>query len=160
MKQVKNQGVDVVIEPKQHSAYHPTKSRKPQAIKNAVIVKRVNGQSKSSIARDLGIAVNTVNGIIEQSDIEKQLQDGLSQCANLISKSVKVIDQRLDKGSESAAFGILNPLVLSRAAQANPQRMTADVHLQQAINVLIQPNSTQVIDATTVKPASEDPNLT
>lgn len=122
-----------------HVVNKPKRSTKPPSIKAQVIAKRVNGDSKRQIAHDVGISRQAVRSIINESDIDQQLQSGLVMAAQLIPKSIKVIDMRLDKGSESAAFGILNPLVLSRAAQANPQRMTADVNLQVAINALIQP---------------------
>jgi hypothetical protein len=37
----------------------------------------------------------------------------------LIPKALDVVDKRLDKGSESAAFGILNPLVLKPNERAS-----------------------------------------
>lgn len=136
------------------------RSNKPPVVKAAVITRRIQGVNKTQIAKELKLGRPTVDAILAEADVDGQFASGLSLCAGLIPESVRVIKHRLEKNSESAAFGILNPLVLSRAAQANPQRMTADVHLQQAINVLIQPNSTQVVDTETVKPAREDPNLT
>lgn len=83
------------------------KSTKAPALKNEVIVRRAMGQSKSVIAKQLKIAPNTVASIVALSNIDDMLESGRLSVHQLIPKSVNVMDERLDKGSESAAIEIL-----------------------------------------------------
>lgn len=121
--------------------YRPGYSKKPPIIKTEVIARRAMGQSKSQIARETEIAYNTVNCIIEESKVDELIEGGRLGCAKLIPKAVGVVDQRLDQGSESAAFGILNPLVL-RGNQESVRRrsMMEDPTLQKAIRDLLGPD--------------------
>jgi hypothetical protein len=82
-------------------------SRKPPAIKNEVIARRVLGQTKTRIAKDLGIAINTASSIIDLSGVDRMLDSARLGCAGLAQKAVTVVDEKLDKKSESAAFRLL-----------------------------------------------------
>lgn len=119
------------------------RSSKPPAVKAAVLIKRSQGVTKSQIARDLEITRPTVNAIIEESDLDRQLSSGVLLCSTLIPKAIGVVDQRLEKGSEAAAFRLLEGIgVLGNQAKASKSNMLADMHLQVAIQNLIQPAST------------------
>jgi len=133
----------------------PSKSTKPQAVKTAVIAKSLDGQPKRRIAKDLGITTNTVRSILKESQIDSLLEAGTIQCARLIPKSVEVINRRLDKDSETAAFrllegiGVLGP----NATKQGSSPMHASVQLNQKIAVLYagdagkdKANAVQVID--------------
>ena len=115
----------------QQTARKP-RSTKPAVIKAAVLVRRVSGQSKSQIAKDLDITRNCVKSIIEEGDIDQLVERGVISCKQLIAKAVDVIDYRLDKKSETAAFGILNPLVLHPAdKQGNTTNITYNFAIMQ-----------------------------
>ena len=115
--------------------------RKPPALKAEVIVRRVNSQSKSKIAHDLGITRPTVTRILEESNIEQYLVSGQLQCARLIPKAVNVVSDRLDKGSENAAFKLLEGIgVLGGTQPSRGNQMPADIHLQQALQILVSPS--------------------
>jgi hypothetical protein len=128
------------------------RSIKAPGLKAAVVIARANGRDKRKIARDLGIARMTVDTILAEASLDQQIESGRIGCANLITKSIKVIDERLDKGSETAAFGILNPLVLRNESLAPTKRMTGDVTLNQTLQVLLRSDSSNnakelVVDA-------------
>ena len=119
--------------------YRPKTSKKPQAIKTAIIAKRSQGQTTTQIARDLGITRNTVNGIIEQSGIEQYLEDGTLQCARLIPESIRVVKHRLEKNSETAAFKVLEGLGV--LGEHRSFKKSNDASLQIAIQNLIMPHT-------------------
>lgn len=115
------------------------KSRKAPAIKTSVIVQRAQGKAKSHIARDLGITHNTVNRILEESDIERQLSSGELAAFQLMHKSLNVLDKRLDKESESAATYLLSNTLFSERYSKKGQVAPSDVVVNLAIQNLINP---------------------
>jgi hypothetical protein len=88
--------------------YPPRKSRKPQAIKTAVIAKMAQGANKSSIARDLQITRNCVTAIAEESNIEQVMQDAQLQTLSRVPAALRTLDVRLEKNSENAAIWLLD----------------------------------------------------
>jgi hypothetical protein len=122
-------------------AKKPRKSTKAPGIKAAVITSRVQGKSKRSISMDLGITRNTVDTILEESNIEQHLISGETTAFGLMHKSLDVLDQRLSKGSESAATYLLSNTLFSErySKKATPP---ADVVVNLAIQNLIQPSTT------------------
>jgi hypothetical protein len=90
-------------------------SMKAPVIQAAVIARRSIGQSKKKIANELGIAQNTVTSIIGLNSIEDHVEAGRLSIAGLIPKSVNVIDYRLDKNSETAAFKVLEGIGVLRS---------------------------------------------
>ena len=101
--------------------YPPRKSRKPQAIKTAVVAKRANGQNKASIARDLQITSNCVTAIIEESDIDRIMQDGQIQTLSRVPAALQVLDVRLEKNSENAAIWLLDKCFDAKNASRKPE---------------------------------------
>ena len=67
------------------------------------------GTSNAQIAKDLDITRPTVAVILNESDIRQQVAEARSDMVlnGSLRKSVRVMRQRLDKGSESAATTIL-----------------------------------------------------
>jgi transposase-like protein len=66
------------------------------AVKTAVIAKRLNGERKSKIARDLGLSKPTVYKILEESQVDQLtvqaksiLYEALPEAAQTISRAVK-----------------------------------------------------------------------
>jgi DNA-binding transcriptional regulator LsrR (DeoR family) len=55
------------------------KSKKPQAVKNAVLSRYVVGFSKAQIARDLSISEPTVYRILDESEIRQIVEEGHSR---------------------------------------------------------------------------------
>ena len=105
-------------------------SVKPIAVQATVIAKTILGESKTQIGKDLGIARNTVTGILEDSDIERQIVEGTLACANLIPESVRVVRHRLKKNSEHAAFRILEGIGVLGAKGDNSQGNTVNLTVQ------------------------------
>jgi hypothetical protein len=83
------------------------KSSKPPLVQQAVIANALLGASNLQIAKDLNIDRATVKRILSSTDIQHHIEIGRSDCVRMIPKSVRVIRQRLEKGSETAALSIL-----------------------------------------------------
>ena len=131
------------------------RSRKPQAVKTAVLAKRVNGANKAQICRDLGIAKNTVNRILDESDIDAQLESGTAQACRLIPKAIKVVDDRLSKGSENAAFRLLEGVGV--LGEKRNMKKSNDPSLQIAIQNLIMPHTSN--SGSSQSPSTETPAI-
>jgi hypothetical protein len=123
--------VELQVHPKERK---PRKSNKAPAVKAAVLVKRANGVQKAQIARDLSISRPTVDAILDEADLDRQIECGTLQCAGLIPESIRVVEHRLGQNSETAAFRLLEGIgVLGPNAK---QKTTQLAGLQ--LNVAIQ----------------------
>lgn len=112
----------------------------PPSVKTEVVARRVQHQRITTIANEVGITRPTVYKILKESNIDELLESGRLGIARLIPKAIDVVDQRLTKGSESAAFGVLNGIgVLGKDIQLKSNHM-ADIHLQVAIQNLLGSN--------------------
>lgn len=101
--------------------YPPRKSRKPQAVKTAVIARMAQGENKSSIARDLQITRNCVTAIAEESNIEQVMQDAQLQTLSRVPAALQVLDVRLEKNSENAAIWLLDKCFDAKNAGRKPE---------------------------------------
>ena len=116
--------------------YPPRRSRKPPALKQEVIVRRIAKQNKSQISRELGISKNTVTAILEESNTDRLIESGRLQVCELIPESIRVVKYRLEKNSEIAAFKVLEGIgVLGK--DSKPSKLP-DTGLTIAINNLMQ----------------------
>jgi H2-forming N5,N10-methylenetetrahydromethanopterin dehydrogenase-like enzyme len=113
-------------------------SRKAPALKNNVIARRMAGEPKSKIARDLGMSVNTVASIIELSDIDKMLQSGQVESHRLIPKSISVVSNKLDVNDLDAAKFILSNTVF--AERGNHKVSSPDTTINTALSVYVSTN--------------------
>ena len=105
-------------DPKAIVGYKTRKSIKAPIVKGQVLLRRAQGQPKSRIAKDLGMAHNTVTSILREADFDGQIARGQALCSTLVTKAVDVVDQRLTKGSENAAFKLLEGIgVLGRESK-------------------------------------------
>jgi hypothetical protein len=84
------------------------KSRKPQAVKNAVLSRYVAGSSKAQIARDLNISEPTVYRILGESEIRQIVEEGHSRAVQLIPKALDAVEGRLDRGDGRIGISVLN----------------------------------------------------
>src|ERR1700681_1555762 len=109
--------MDSALKPTKKSTILRASTTKPPAVKNEIVARRMQGQSKAMIARELDVAEHTVTSILPPTDIDAWIQDGRLSVARLIPKSVNVLDQRLDKCSESAATTILSGIGVLRSKQ-------------------------------------------
>lgn len=123
-------------------------SRKSPAIKNEIVARRLMGQNKTQIARDLGIAKNTVSSVIELNDVDRMLEDGRIGTMQRVPEALKTLDVRLEKNSESAALWLLDKCFDNSKVQGN--KMSADVVLNQTLNVLLKGNAEPVSKEITV----------
>lgn len=99
------------------------KSSKPMSVQAAIIAKSMNGDSKTQIANDLDISRSTVYSVLGAHEIEQLVLEGRSKCIKMIPRSVRVIGDRLAKGSETAALAILRgtQVLQNQAVQVNVQ---------------------------------------
>lgn len=138
--------------------YPPRKSRKAPAVKTAVIAKRAQGQNITSIANDLGITRNTTRSIIEESDIDRQLESGQLQSLSLIPAALRVMHDRLAKGSENAAIKTLEatiwPLQSKTSKQQDPGLVLAIQNLMGNVTVGSAAQLAQPIENKAFEPVS------
>lgn len=94
------------------------KSTKSEVTKTAVLVKTVAGESKSQIARDLGITRDTVRNILDESELAKLVAEGKTALHGLIPKSLAAFDYAITRHKIPEATIIL------RATGVLPQEIT------------------------------------
>lgn len=137
------------IEPKQKK---PTvfrrSTRKAPAIKNAVVSRRLLGEPTAKIARDLGIAVNTVRNITNLTDVDSMMEDGRIGAMKRIPQALKTLDIRLEKNSESAAIWLLDKCFDANEKQG--KRMSGDVTLNQTLQVLLRSDETEKLNSSVI----------
>lgn len=114
-------------------------NRIPPSVKTEIVARRVQKQQITTIAREMQISRPTVYKVLDETNIDAMLESGRLGIAKLIPKAIDVVDKRLDKGSESAAFGVLNGIgVIGKdAVQGKSAHLQADVHLQVAVQTLL-----------------------
>lgn len=74
-------------------------SKKPEATKQAVVLKRLHGASKREIARDLGIHRQTVDTILDESQVEAALAQWRRDYLKLVPTALSVVQRFLMDGS-------------------------------------------------------------
>lgn len=114
------------------------KSNKPPSVQAAVVVKALNGDSKSQIARDLEISRNTVNAILEDSELSKLVLEGKTTLHRLIPKSLAAFDYAITRHKIPEATIIL------RATGVLPQEITESSGPSVNINLGAIPRPRQV----------------
>jgi hypothetical protein len=72
-------------------------NKSPQ-VQQAVIAKRLQGDSKRKIARDLEMGRNTVDRILSESQVEAAVAQGRTQLVELVPKAIQLIPQAIDQG--------------------------------------------------------------
>lgn len=151
-----------VLEQKKNSALR-SRSIKAPAVKTEIIARRVQGQSRTKIAKEMGIAPNTVSSIVALSNIDSMMEDGRLGAMKRLPKALDVLDVRLEKNSESAAIWLLDKCFDESKVQG--KKMGSDVTLTQTLNVLLHGSTgeTANVSAGEVKvveqtPASDNPS--
>lgn len=122
------------------------RSRKAPAIKTAVIIKRSQGQDKTSISNDLGIARNTVTRILEESNVEQTIEANRAASLGLIPSAIRVAEFKLSQNSENMAIKVLEntiwPLNTKQGKSADPGLTLAIQNLMG--NVTVQQSTTEL----------------
>lgn len=72
------------------------KSKKPESIKQAVVAKRLQGESKRQISRDLEIHRETVDNILDESQVEASLAQWKRDYLQLVPKALVIVTRMLD----------------------------------------------------------------
>lgn len=75
-------------------------SKKPESTKQAVVSKRLQGASKREIARDLGIHRETVDSILDESQVEAAMAQCRQDYLKLAPRALDVVERFLIAGSE------------------------------------------------------------
>ena len=109
---------------------HPRKRRglkMAETKQHAIVVRRAAGETKSSIAKSMGISRETVARVLSQGEYQHIVQKARSQLADLVPKAIKVIEyfltnekrSKTDKAAE-VALSVLHGLqVLVPRARAD-----------------------------------------
>lgn len=72
-------------------------NKSPQ-VQQAVIAKRLQGESKRKIARDLEMGRDTVERILSESQVEAAVAQGRTQLVELVPKAIQLIQRAIDQG--------------------------------------------------------------
>jgi hypothetical protein len=70
-------------------------NKSPQ-VQQAVIAKRLQGESKRKIARDLEMGRDTVDRILSESQVEAAVAQGRTQLVELVPKAIQLIQRAID----------------------------------------------------------------
>jgi hypothetical protein len=97
-------------EPAAGKSGKPRRSTKAPAVKAAVILKRANGEHWSQISKDLQISKNTAKAIVEESEIDRQIENYRGQVIGLIPKAIAAMDTQLSKGDGSLGRQLLGDI--------------------------------------------------
>jgi hypothetical protein len=93
-----------------------TGSKKSEAVKQAVVSKRLAGESKRKISRDLEINRQTVDNILDESQIEAALAQWRQNYMELVPSALDILRRfladgkfapEIDKDTVSAALQVL-----------------------------------------------------
>lgn len=113
-------------------------SKKAPSTQAAIVLKRAKGQSKVSIAKDLGIAPNTVSSVLALSDTDAQLEQYRKDALALAPKAITAVDRDLDlPGSGALGLRVLESVGVCGDNAVQSQRR-AQPHVHSAINLLVQ----------------------
>jgi hypothetical protein len=114
--------------------YKPRKTLKPPALQAKVLTKRHMGDSKRQIAKDLGIAFNTVTSIVELNNFDSTLQSEQAESLNLIPLARNAVLERLKKNDGNIGLRVLENTIWPLNAKTSKQQ---DPHLTLAIQNLM-----------------------
>ena len=113
------------------------RSTKAPAIIGAVLEKRVHGASKAAIARDLKLSHNTVDKILEQTEIDARIAEGRSKALGLIPNAIEGAKLAMAKGDGSTSIRFLEGIgVLGDDKASRGNGMGTDAALNVAIRNL------------------------
>jgi DNA-binding IclR family transcriptional regulator len=124
-------------------------------VQQAVLANALIGASNSQIAKDLNIDRATVKRILSASDMQHHIEIGRSDCVRMIPKSVRVIRQRLEKGSETAALSILRgtQVLINQPLTVNQSNIVANTWITMRAQKAAE--AQQTLDVTPI--SSESP---
>jgi hypothetical protein len=77
-----------------------SKSVKPESVKQAVVSKRLAGESKRQISRDLEIHRETVDNILDESQVETSLAQWRRDYLQLVPKAMGIVKRMLDDAQD------------------------------------------------------------
>ncbi len=117
------------------------RSRKAPAIKTQVIIRRSQGEDKTRISKDLGIARNTVTRILDESNVEQTIEANRAASLGLIPAAIRVAEHRLSQNSENMAIKVLENTIWPLNAK---QSKSPDIGLTVAIQNLMQVQAPQL----------------
>ena len=134
-----------------------SRSVKPEAVKQAVVSKRLQGESKRQIARDLDIHRDTVDNILDESQVEAALAQWRREYLQLVPAALNIAKRLLcdadaagqaDKDLFAAALQVLKGTGVheERTRSRNDVRVTqdptnaSDEELDKSITELLSPD--------------------
>lgn len=137
----------VSVTPKRKLTAVRQRTVKPKSVQTAIAAKRISGASKRQIARDLGIAVNTVTNIVELNNIDTAIEQYRRDAVALAPLAITAVRTDLEiPGNGMLGLRVLESVgVLGDNAIDTMRRTNARV--QGGINVLVQSGATVTVQA-------------
>jgi DNA-binding XRE family transcriptional regulator len=153
------------------------RSRKPAAFKSAIVARIAAGHTKTRIAKDLGIARNTVRAIADETNIERELEAYRPDAVKLIPKAFQALEKSLDRGDGALGIRYLEDMAVigerahktsNAASQMSAIFQQCQVLIQQApavaqpsneqsnVDAQVNTSTTQAIDIKTVLSTKQD----
>lgn len=107
-----------------------------EMLRDAIVSRRMAGDSISKISRELGISRTTIYSHLQRADVIHQMNK--AKLAAIVPDAVEAIHNQIRKGDGRLALKLLESM--NAVAQAVPTK--GDTTLNVAINALIQPAPT------------------
>ena len=82
-------------------------SRKPPAVKAAVIARYAEGKARAGIARELHVDRETVTRILNEPGIKEAVEASRARVMALLPKAERAIKQQLDEGDGDLGLRLL-----------------------------------------------------
>jgi len=129
-------------------------SSKPPAVKAAVALKRGEGKSKAQIAREMRIDRETVARILAEPEISEAVEASWLRCVAMLPKAERAVERQLETGDGDLGLRFLEKSGVLTGAE--PRKVVpSDIHLQQAINLLVHPSTATASSAIQIAPIRE-----
>jgi len=97
----------------------------PETVQHEVVVRRMQGKSKTAIGKSLGMARKTINRILGQGEYSQMVQMGRSRIALLIPKAVEVVGHHLNRKTTDKAVDVA--IEILKGVQVLVPRSRADL---------------------------------
>lgn len=122
----------------------------PPAVQSAVIGLRATGKSKRSIAKELGIARETVDNVLAVMQVAERTSADIVQ-TRLVPKALARIEQVIENDTDTARWTLEHTLF--KPAEGQSMSFSGDASLTQVVQ-LMPPPSTPSLPSTTSSPTT------
>lgn len=134
-------------------------TRKAKSIQSAIVAKRISGASKAQIARDLGLAVNTVTNIVELNDVDSAIEQYRKDAIALAPLAITAVRTDLEvPGNGMLGLRVLESVGILGDNAIETQRRATN-RTNGAINILVQSHDATVSVTSDVPPCTDAPTV-